>query len=456
MSQKVRGFKFAPTYDGTSLFTGTGNIVMDGKVSVLCVKKASGAATGVTLPASPPTGLRVIVKDSKGDAATNNITVTPAAGTLDGGSNHVINVNYGCAVYNYNGSEWSLLGYLSETAGGNLSVAGNVTLTGLLFESASDALTAAGSSQATGLQLVSEINRVTTTAASTGVNLPASAPGLTIFVINAGASTLTVYPVIGGTETINGVAAGTGVPMMPNSIAIFACSVAGTWIAEGLGGGFSGAFPTAITTATITAHSTGGQANAVQLTAEYNRVSTVAAQGDSVALPASAVGMSITIDNRGANACQVFGNNTAADTINGIATGTGISHGVNQIATYYCAVVGNWEVQFSQAQQPGLVALSGTTDAIPPHVAHNYIITSTSTDNMTLAAPTATTDDGIIISIMSNTAHAHTLTATGNLETGATGTGVLTFAAHAGATVQLMAYQGKWIVQSLQGVTVTS
>jgi len=201
----------------------------------------------------------------------------------------------------------------------------------------------------------------------------------------------------------------------------------------------------------LTAHAGGGQTSALALTGRYNDVTTVATQGDSVALPASAVGAQVTIANHGANAMQVFGAGT--DTINSIATATGLSHGVNQIATYTCSVVGNWEVQFAAQSQAGLVALAGSADVIPPHVAATYVITKAGVDGATLAAPTATTDDGLIITVTSNTANAHTITATGLLQCGTASVNVATFAAHAGAGLQLMAYQAKWNVISSNGIT---
>jgi hypothetical protein len=72
---------------------------------------------------------------------------------------------------------------------------------------------------------------------------------------------------------------------------------------------------------------------------------------------------------------------------------------------------------------------------------------------MTLAAPTATTDDGKIILITSNTANAHTLTATGLLQTGSASVNLATFAAQKGAGLTLIAYQGKWNVLGSVGIT---
>ena len=71
----------------------------------------------------------------------------------------------------------------------------------------------------------------------------------------------------------------------------------------------------------------------------------------------------------------------------------------------------------------------------------------------TLAAPTATTDDGIVITVTSNTANAHTIQATGLLQTGTASVNLATFAAQPGAGLTLMAYQGKWNVLSSVGIT---
>jgi hypothetical protein len=75
---------------------------------------------------------------------------------------------------------------------------------------------------------------------------------------------------------------------------------------------------------------------------------------------------------------------------------------------------------------------------------------------MTLAAPTATTDDGKVITVTSNTANGHTITATGLFHSGVSAAvNLATFSAFAGATIILMAYQGKWQVLSLNGVVMS-
>ena len=70
-------------------------------------------------------------------------------------------------------------------------------LTGFLRTSIATGLTAAGTTQATGLVLSSSVNVVATTAAGTGVVLPAAQPGMTVVVMNLGANSLAVYPASG-------------------------------------------------------------------------------------------------------------------------------------------------------------------------------------------------------------------------------------------------------------------
>jgi hypothetical protein len=99
---------------------------------------------------------------------------------------------------------------------------------------------------------------------------------------------------------------------------------------------------------------------------------------------------------------------------------------------------------------PVAITASG---AIAVRPGADYVITDAGIAALTLAAPTAGTDDGIAISITSSTAFAHTLTATGLLQTGSASVNVATFAAFAGASVSLKAYQGKWLVTAQVAIT---
>jgi hypothetical protein len=72
---------------------------------------------------------------------------------------------------------------------------------------------------------------------------------------------------------------------------------------------------------------------------------------------------------------------------------------------------------------------------------------------LVLTAPVVGVDDFKTIQILSLTAFAHTLTATGLLKTGAAGVNTATFAAFGGAGLTIMAYQGLWYVLFSNGVT---
>lgn len=91
----------------------------------------------------------------------------------------------------------------------------------------------------------------------------------------------------------------------------------------------------------ITAFAGGGQANATLLTASINRVTVVATAADSVKLPPSYAGASITaINGDAADSMQVFGSGT--DTINDVATATGVAQAAGKAAIYVCPVAGKW------------------------------------------------------------------------------------------------------------------
>ena len=107
----------------------------------------------------------------------------------------------------------------------------------------------------------------------------------------------------------------------------------------------------------IVAHAGGGQTSATALTSEINRIVTVASVGDSVRLPATSQvpssgpayavgaivpgpGATVFVINHGTNAMQVFGAGT--DTINDIATATGVAQMANSMCLYTCTSAGKW------------------------------------------------------------------------------------------------------------------
>ncbi len=83
------------------IITAAGAVTVGTLEAGVAINKTVGAATTVNLPpASARNGLAVIVKDMKGDAASNNITVVPnGADTIDGHANDVIAINLASRTY---------------------------------------------------------------------------------------------------------------------------------------------------------------------------------------------------------------------------------------------------------------------------------------------------------------------------------------------------------------------
>jgi hypothetical protein len=76
---------------------------------VVSVEVPGPVAVAVTLPAGV-TGRVFNIKDGLGLAApATPITVTPAAGTIDGAATAVINAPYGNLTLVYSGVEWKLI-----------------------------------------------------------------------------------------------------------------------------------------------------------------------------------------------------------------------------------------------------------------------------------------------------------------------------------------------------------
>lgn len=129
-------------------------------------------AVAVNLPAGV-TGQIFCVVDGKGDAATNNITVNPAAGNINGAASYVINGDRNGIIISYNGTEWTILAEFiaSGTAGSiprNQIAAGTASHVitndgaGLLSSEAQLAITRGGTGQSTATAAFNALSPITT------------------------------------------------------------------------------------------------------------------------------------------------------------------------------------------------------------------------------------------------------------------------------------------------------
>ena len=65
--------------------------------------------SSIVLPVGAPIGTVFIVKDTSGDASTNNITITAPGSTIDGAATYVINIDYASVTLVQTSTEWSVV-----------------------------------------------------------------------------------------------------------------------------------------------------------------------------------------------------------------------------------------------------------------------------------------------------------------------------------------------------------
>lgn len=113
-----------------------------------------------------------------------------------------------------------------------LTTTGNLSLTGNYIHSINATVAAAGNAvQATATPLTKDVNILTTVTAgsATGVALPAGTAGMIIFVYNTTATAANVYPVNGGTASINALGNNAAFSLAATTGARFVCASATKW-----------------------------------------------------------------------------------------------------------------------------------------------------------------------------------------------------------------------------------
>lgn len=96
----------APVIFPERVVTAAGGVALTNADYYVGIAKATPAATAVSLPAAPSAGQVVVIDDAGGVAAAHNITITPAAGTINGNATLVLNTNFASATLLWNGSNW--------------------------------------------------------------------------------------------------------------------------------------------------------------------------------------------------------------------------------------------------------------------------------------------------------------------------------------------------------------
>ena len=197
---------------------------------------------------------------------------------------------------------------------------------------------AAGSSATDATALTAGKNVVTAADGAKGVILPVAELDMTVAVVNTVAGEdLLVYPNTGG--QLNALTVTTGAFSVPGGQeAVFYCDDIDHWYVRA--GTASSVYDA---TTGITAFATGGQTSATALTSEFNNVTTCATAGDSVKLPAAALGKRVTIKNSGAASLAVFP--ASADSINALAVNLSVNIPVGSELTFDAISGVVWETK---------------------------------------------------------------------------------------------------------------
>lgn len=165
-------------------------------------------------------------------AGTLTITgLTTLNGGLAGGSSADITINTNKFTVAASSGNTLIAGTLAVT--GATTLTGNLTASGYVLQSVGNALSAAGTTRADATQLAKSRNILSTVASGTGVILPVGVIGMRVTVFNNGANPVQVYA--SASETVDGTAGATGVPLANAKRADFFFNAANTWLSAQLG-----------------------------------------------------------------------------------------------------------------------------------------------------------------------------------------------------------------------------
>ena len=97
-------------YEPIDIVTSGTNIELTQDSHRVVINKSVGSDTQVVLPSGTCLGHEILIKDGKGDANQNKITIIASGGlTIDGQNSIIIRQKYQSMHFMYNGTEWNII-----------------------------------------------------------------------------------------------------------------------------------------------------------------------------------------------------------------------------------------------------------------------------------------------------------------------------------------------------------
>jgi hypothetical protein len=165
-------------FDNGTIFsshsTTSDSVVLGNNDTIININSSLAPAT-VSLPVNGA-GRFIVVKDTSGNASTNNIVISPLTGTIDGASSVTINTNYGSFMFFGDGTNWQAIGNSGASSGAVRTISTSTTLTSsdnivLVTQSAPITITLPAVVKGKIIE-IKDVNGVATTS-----NITVSAPG---------------------------------------------------------------------------------------------------------------------------------------------------------------------------------------------------------------------------------------------------------------------------------------
>lgn len=166
------------------------------------------------------------------------------------------------------------------------------------------------------------------------MKMPAALANSHYMIVNLGANCVNLYPASG--ENFSGLGANVPIKIPVKTYMELLCTTTGVWYYRPIISVYTGED-------SITAYAGGGQANATQLTVEFNNVKVVATNGDSVKLKYASKDLRmIVVNSDSAQSLNIFpktGQNIAP-----LAVNLAVSCPAGQSMEFFCFTEGTWTI----------------------------------------------------------------------------------------------------------------